>query len=49
MLGELVPETAFLAGKLKLSSDLAKALALEVALKAATEAAEKKDFHTSAP
>ena len=45
---ELAPATAFMTGKLKLSGDLSKALALETVLKSAREAAEKKGFHTSA-
>lgn len=39
---ELAPATAFMTGKLKLSGDLSKALALETILKEAREAAEKK-------
>merc|ERR1719273_2621789 len=45
---ELAPATAFMTGKLKLSGDLSKALALEAVLKSAREQAEKKGFHTSA-
>lgn len=45
---ELAPATAFMTGKLKLSGDLSKALALETVLKSAREQAEKKGFHTSA-
>ena len=47
-LGELAPATAFMTGKLKLSGDLSKALALETVLKSAREQAMKKGFHTSA-
>ena len=51
-LGELAPATAFMTGKLKLSGDLSKALALETVLKAAREEAEakagKRSYHTSA-
>lgn len=39
---ELKPATAFMSGKLKLSGDLAKAMALEAVMKAARE----KGFHT---
>lgn len=50
---ELAPATAFMTGKLKLSGDLSKALALEGILKAAREQAEaaagKRSFHTSLP
>ena len=50
-LGELAPATAFMTGKLKLSGDLSKALALEAVLKAAREKAEaeagKRSYHTS--
>ena len=50
--GELAPATAFMTGKLKLSGDLSKALALEAILKAAREKAEaqagKRSYHTSA-
>ena len=46
--GELAPATAFMTGKLKLSGDLSKALALETVLKSAREQALKKGFHTSA-
>ena len=50
---ELAPATAFMTGKLKLSGDLSKALALESVLKAAREQAEaqagKRSYHTSAP
>ena len=50
--GELAPATAFMTGKLKLSGDLSKALALETILKSAREQAEaaagKHSFHTSA-
>merc|ERR1719225_861258 len=45
---ELAPATAFMTGKLKLSGDLSKALALETVLKSAREQAMKKGFHTSA-
>jgi len=38
---ELAPATAFMTGKLKLSGDLSKALALEAILKAAREQAEQ--------
>merc|ERR1739846_232140 len=48
---ELAPATAFMTGKLKLSGDLSKALALEAVLKAAREKAEaeagKRSYHTS--
>ena len=51
MIGELAPATAFMTGKLKLSGDLSKALALEAVLKAAREKAEaqsgKRSYHTS--
>lgn len=49
---DLAPATAFMTGKLKLSGDLSKALALESILKAARENAEaqagKRSYHTSA-
>merc|ERR1712038_1508204 len=45
---ELAPATAFMPGKLKLSGDLSKALALETVLRSAREEAMKKGFHTSA-
>merc|ERR1719433_241943 len=49
---ELAPATAFMTGKLKLSGDLSKALALESVLKAAREKAEanasKRSYHTMA-
>lgn len=45
---ELQPATAFMTGKLKLSGDLAKALALETVMKHAREQAQKRGFHTSA-
>merc|ERR1712223_1790584 len=45
---ELAPATAFMTGKLKLSGDLSKALALETVLRSAREEAMKKGFHTSA-
>ena len=52
-IGELAPATAFMTGKLKLSGDLSKALALESVLKAARENAEaqagKRSYHTSTP
>lgn len=48
---ELAPATAFMTGKLKLSGDLSKALALESVLKAAREKlqtdASKRSYHTS--
>lgn len=48
---ELAPATAFMTGKLKLSGDLSKALALEAVLKAAREKNEadssKRSYHTS--
>merc|ERR1712077_50725 len=43
---ELAPATAFMTGKLKLSGDLSKALALEAVLKAARENSSKKSYHT---
>ena len=48
IVGELAPATAFMTGKLKLSGDLSKALALETVLRSAREEAMKKGFHTSA-
>jgi len=49
---ELAPATAFMTGKLKLSGDLSKALALETILKAAREKSEtdasKRSYHTLA-
>lgn len=42
-LGELKPATAFMTGQLKLSGDLAKAMALESVMKAARGI---KDYHT---
>ena len=48
----MAPATAFMTGKLKLSGDLSKALALESVLKAAREKAEqeagKRSYHTFA-
>ena len=47
---ELAPAKAFMTGKLKLSGDLSKALALEAVLKAAREKNEdlsKRSYHTS--
>ena len=40
--GEIAPATAFMTGKVKISGDLTKALALEKIMKAAREAEEKK-------